>query len=192
MLVAIRKLIERDKLEDQYAGLKFHCDWALHSSMDRAPAKAILEQFNAAHALLRGNVELHVLPAALRSEIDRISQMRSFREELSKFLAAYGLPPVTPHRSDGWTHFLHLYGKVIEDIPLLVSVPAAKHKSKQAPPDSGPKYISHVIVHCESAQQTIKHANGEEVLFKMTWTIHDNNGQSGEIFTINSFSSQSD
>lgn len=26
LLVAIRKLIERDKLEDQYAGLKFHCD----------------------------------------------------------------------------------------------------------------------------------------------------------------------
>src|SRR5258708_6215532 len=131
LLAGIRKLIERDKIETQYAGLKFHCDWALHSSMDRAAAKAILRRFDAAHALLRGNIELHTLPSDLRIEIDRISKMKSFDEELAKFLMAYGLPPLTQNRSDGWTHFLHLYTKVIEDIPLVVSVPAVKQKPKQ-------------------------------------------------------------
>src|SRR5438128_5703598 len=112
VLAGIRKLIERDKIEDQYADLRFHCDWALHSSMGRAAAKAILRLFDAAHALLRGGIELHQLPSELRIEIGRISKMKSFEEELSRFLAAYGLPPLTKNRSDGWTHFLHLYARV--------------------------------------------------------------------------------
>ncbi|MGD0887249.1 MAG: hypothetical protein ABSA46_20590 [Thermodesulfovibrionales bacterium] len=190
LLAGIRKLIERDKTEDQYPRLKFHCDWALHSSMDRAAAKAILRQFDAAHPLLLGNVELHNLPAPLKSEIDRISTMHSFEEELSKFLAAYGLPLLTQHRYDGWVHFLHLYTKVIEDIPLVVAVPAIRKKPKQATSDTGPKHISHVTVNLEQARETIKHAGGEELLFKVTWTIYDKNGQSGDIFILNSFSLQ--
>src|ERR1700730_1735319 len=89
LLAGIRKLIERDKVEDQYADLRFHCDWALHSSMDRAAAKAILRQFDAVQPLLLDGKKL---PSELRSEIDRISKMRSFNKELAKFLAAYGLP----------------------------------------------------------------------------------------------------
>jgi hypothetical protein len=173
LLAGIRKLIERDKIEDQYPALKFHCDWALHSSMDQAAAKAVLKEFDAAHTLLRGNVELHDLPAPLKSEIDRISKMRCFKKELSKFLTAYGLPPLTQHRHDGWVHFLHLYTKVIEDIPLVVAMPAAKKRPKQAMRDSGPKHISHVTVNFEEARETIKHEGGEELLFKVTWTIHD-------------------
>ncbi len=190
LLAGIRKLIERDHLEDKYAQLKFHCDWALHSRMDRAAAKAILRQFDAAHALLRGNVKLSDLPSPLRSKIDRISKMRFFEEELSQFLAAYDLSPLTLHRLDGWTHFLHLYTKVIGDIPLVVSVPTAKKKPKQSTADSAPKHISHVTVHYEPARETIKHAGGEEVLFKVTWTIHEKNGQPGSISIFNSFSLQ--
>ena len=188
LLAGIRKLIERDKIEEQYARLKFHCDWALHSSMDREAAKSILKQFDAAYVLLRGNIELDKLPSTLRVEIDRISQMRSFERELLRFLAAYGLPPLTQHRSDGWTHFLHLYTKVIEDIPLVLSSGAKKKNPKQGTTDSNPKHISHVTVHLELARETVKYAGGEEVLFKVTWTIHDKNGQSGDIFILNSFS----
>jgi hypothetical protein len=161
LLAGIRKLIERDKIEEQYAGLKFHCDWALHSSMDRAAAKAILRQFDSAHALLRGKIELRALPPDLRIDIDRISQMKSFQEELPRFLAAYDLPPLTQRRSDGWPHFLNLYSKVIEDIPLEVSVPARRHKPKREMTDSRPKHISRVTVHCESARETVKHTYGE-------------------------------
>jgi hypothetical protein len=190
LLAGIRKLIERDNVDDQYPNLKFHCDWALHSSMDRAAAKAVLKQFDAAHALLRGKVELRDLAAPLRSEIERISQMRSFEKELIKFLDAYGLPPLTRHRNDGWVRFLHLYTKVIEDIPLIVTVPAAKRKSKPLSTDSGPRHISQVTVNVEEARETIKHEHGEELLFKVTWSIHDKNGQSGSIFVLNSFSLQ--
>jgi hypothetical protein len=188
LLAGIRKLIERDRIEEQYAGLKFHCDWALLSRMDRAAAKAILKQFDSAHALLRENIKLHTLPSELKTEIKRISQMKSFEKELSQFLAAYGLPPLTQHRSDAWTHFLYLYTKVIEDIPLAVCVPAAKPKPRHGTTDSRPKHISHVTVHCESAREAVRHAGGEEVVFKVTWTVHDKNGQSGDIFILNSFS----
>ena len=54
VLAGVKKLIERDKVEDQYADLRFHCDWVLHSGMDRAAAKAILKQFDAAQPLFRG------------------------------------------------------------------------------------------------------------------------------------------
>jgi hypothetical protein len=180
LLAGIRKVMERDHLRDEYMDLKFHCDWALHSRLDRAKAKSVLKQFDAAHALLKGSIELYDLPQSLRGEIDRISQMRSFEEELSQFLKDYGLPPLTKHRHDGWVYFLHLYARVIEDIPLVVSAPNA---------DDAPKHISYVSVNCEFAQTTIKHAGGEEIPFRIIWFIHDKNNESGTIIIYNTLSS---
>lgn len=185
LMVGIRKLIERDGLEEQYRELKFHCDWVLHSSMDRAAAKAILREFDNAHALLRDGVELHDLPGTLRSEIDRILNMGSLEVELSRFLEDHELPLLTQHRSDGWAQFLRLYGKVIEDIPLQVRVPAAKQDVKQVVADSELKHISHVTVRCETAQETVKMTDREEVVFRLTWTVHDKEGPSGTICVYN-------
>jgi hypothetical protein len=189
LLAGIRKLIERDKAMEQYPDLKFHCDWALHSSLGGTAAKQVLRKFDAAHTLLRDKkIELRELPAELGTEIDRISKMRSFEEDLSRFLDDYGLPPLTKNRPDGWPHFLHLYAGVVEDIPLVVSLPAAgkKQKAKQGAADGAPKHISHVVVHFDQAREIV----GREVLFRVTWTIHDKNGQSGSIFIFNSFSSR--
>ena len=190
LLAGIRKLIECHGVEDQYADLRFHCDWALHSSMDRGAARVILRQFDAAHALLRSGLALHQLPPALRNEIDRISKMRSFEKELTKFLTAYGLPPITRNSEDGWPHFLHLYTRVIEDIPLTVSLPpvSKKDKAEQSMSGDGPKHISHVTVHLEPARKAAQQGYREDVLFKVTWRIHDKNGKSGKVAVINSYS----
>jgi hypothetical protein len=179
LLAGIRKLMERDQRHGEYADLKFHCNWALHSKLNRDRAKAVLRQFDDAYALLKGNIRLHELPAPLRGEIDRISKMDSFQEELSKFLEAYNLPPLTLHHSDGWVHFLHLYTKVVEDIPLVVSAPEA---------NDAPKHISHVTVNCELATETIQHIGNEYIPFKVIWSIHDKSGESGHIVTYNTFS----
>lgn len=174
LMAGVRKLMERDGVQQQYPDLKFHCDWTLHSKLEGSAAKTVLRKFDAAHVLLRDKqIELHDLPVDLRVEIDRISKMRSFEEELFRFLEAYGLPTLEKKRPDGWTRFLHLYARVIEDIPLVVTDAGA----------NGPQHISHVVVHLDEAPQKV----GGEVLFKVTWTIHDKNGQSGEIFVINSF-----
>jgi hypothetical protein len=156
--------------------------------MDRAAAKAVLKQFDDAQTVLRENAKLCDLPAPLKSEIDRISKMLSFEKELTNFLDKYGLPSLTQHRRDGWAHFLYLYAKVIEDTPLVVAAPGAKRGPNQTAPVSGPKRISHVTVNFEEACDTIKHKQGEELLFKVTWTIHDTSGRSGSIFILNSLS----
>jgi len=178
LLAGIRKLMERDGVKEQYPNLNFHCDWTLHSKLEGKAAKDVLRKFDAAHALLRDKkIELHDLPKGLRSEIERISQMQSFEKEMSSFLRAYRLPPLTKTRPDGWPYFLHLYGKVIEDIPLVVTDTTPK----------GPTHISHVEVHLY--EKDIDHGTGRrDMLFTVTWKIHDKNGQSGEIYIINSFS----
>jgi hypothetical protein len=174
LLAGIRKLIERDEVKDQYPDLNFHCDWALHSHLDRSAAKAVLLKFDAAHAILRDKqIELRDLPATLRREILRISETKSFKDELSSFLEAYDLPALTKTRLDGWPYFLHLYCRVIEDIPLVVKDTSA----------NGPQNISQVVVHVDAANQDLE----GETLFQVRWTLHDKNGQSGEIFIINSF-----
>jgi hypothetical protein len=171
LLAGIRKLMERDGVKGEYPNLNFHCDWALHSKLEGSGAKRVLCKFDAAHFLLRDQkLELRDLPPDLKADLDRISKMTQFREELSRFLNEYGLPPLTKNLDDGWARFLHLYAKIVEDIPLAVVGATSKH-------------IRQVVVHFEEAPKKI----GGQVLFKVTWTIHDKNGQSGEIFVINSF-----
>ena len=174
LVAGIRKLMERDGVKAEYPDLNFHCDWTLHSKLEGSAARAVLSRFDTAHLFLRDrHLDLHDLPSDLRSDIDRISKMRSFKQELSRFLETYGLPPLEKHRPDWWAHFLHLYARVIEDIPLVVRG-ANAHEIQN---------ISEVVIHFEEAREDF----GGEALFKVTWTIHDNNGQSGEIFVINSF-----
>jgi len=187
LLAGVRKLMERDEVGEQYPNLKFHCDWVLHPKLQGTGAKAILRKFDAAHPLLTGGVKLHKLPAELRGDIERISKMRSFQKELDKFLDDYGLPPLTKNRDDGWAHFLYLYAKVVEDIPLSFEG-KTKKKAGQAQPATEPEHISHVIVHFQQAKETLKHPYGEEVLFAVTWEIRDKNGKSGSIAIYNSFS----
>jgi hypothetical protein len=168
LLTEVRKLIERDKAKGAYPNLKFHCDWVLHAKLTGPGAQGILRQFDAAHPLLRDQkLELHDLPPMVRSEINRISKMKSFREELDQLLADYGLPPL----KRSWTHFLHLYAKIVEDIPLEVTSNNAQH-------------ISKVVVHFEKAKKKL---NGQTI-YKVQWSIHDKNGQHGSIEIYNSFS----
>jgi hypothetical protein len=172
LLAGIRKLMERDGIKSQYPYLTFHCDWVLHSELQGKTAQDILRKFDAAHPLLRDhNVELHDLPGDLRTEIDTISKMSSFEKELSSVLTKYGLPPLTATRQDGWPLFLHFYANVIEDIPLLVQDTVANPAQN----------ISKVVVNVREA------VLNADMLFQVTWTIYDKNGQSGTIFVINSF-----
>jgi hypothetical protein len=174
VLAGVRKLMERDGVKKKYPTLNFHCDWALHSKLEGPGATRVLREFDVAHPLLREGAELHQLPHSLNAEIDRIVKMRSFREELDQFLKDYDLPRLSGDDRDEWPHFLYLYAKVIEDIPLVVvrkRIPAAQH-------------ISQVVVRFDEANEPI----GGEALFRVTWTVHDKNGQSGSIEIYNSYS----
>jgi hypothetical protein len=173
VLAGIRKLIERDDKATAYSALNFHCDWVLHSKLDRAGAKAVLRLFDAVQPLLKGEKDL---PQPLQREIDDISKMRSFEKELTGFLAEYGLPPVA-HDADGWSHFLHLYTRVIQDIPLVV---------KPSSPDAA-QNISKIVVHFEAARETQKFEDREDSVYRVVWEILDKDGESGTISIYNSF-----
>ena len=114
--------------------------------------------------------------------------MKWFEMDLAKFMEEYALPPLTK-RPNGWTRFLHAYAQVFEDIPLVVLAPSRKksaQKSRQSKSDNAPKHISHVEVHFDEVPIDWD-AGKTEILFRVTWTIHDKNGKSGDIFVLNSF-----
>ena len=173
LLAGIRKLIERDDLGAQYPALNFHCDWVLHSKLDRSAAKAILREFDEAHPLVKSRMDL---PRELQNKIDDISKMRTFEKELTSFLEKYGLPPIAQD-VDGWSHFLHLYTQVIQDIPLMV---------KASSPDAA-QNISKVVVHFEAATETQKFGDREDFFYRIVWEIFDKNGGSGTHSVYNSF-----
>lgn len=187
LLAGIRKIIERDELGDELAALKFHCDWALHARLDRSGARAVLQRLEEAFVLLRAKIELHDLPRDVRTEVDRISKMNSFKEELFEFLERHELPPLTLHYPDGWARFLHLYTKVIEDIPLVLTLKSAE---RNAPPGAGPN-VSRITVHCETARAKMEYCGREDVLFRVIWRIEDRIGQAGELSVFNSFEAKS-
>jgi hypothetical protein len=174
LLAGIRKLMERDKIKETFATLTFHCDWVLHSDLKGPMAQSILASFDTANLSLKdGN--LPDLPFELRKDIDNISKMKAFEDELAAVLEHYGLPQLNETRPvDGWTHFLSLYCKVIEDIPLVVTDWNATAKS-----------ISKVAVNFEEAREEAD--LGNHTLYRITWRIEDKNGKYGVIEIYNSY-----
>jgi|SRR5882672_74978 len=173
LMVAVRKLLEHQQAKDRYKYLTFHCDWVLHSKLHGTMAQEILKEFDAANVHLKKGVELHDLPAGLRTEIDRISKMKYFEDELDEFLESNGLPTLDTIREDGWIHFAHLYAKIVEDCPLVMT------------PNNALASIENVTLKIDLAKAPKD--QGGDMWFKVRWIILDKNGQSGEIFVLNSF-----
>src|SRR5579862_2439793 len=120
-LTETRKFLEQQGLTENFGYLKFYCDWIVHSELAGPTAQEVLKQFDEANIRMKTGIDMENLPDRLRQEIDRLSKFRYFKEELSKFLDHYRLPTMTANRVDGWAHFLHLYTKIIEDCPLVMS-----------------------------------------------------------------------
>ena len=173
LMVGIRKLLEHQQAKKQYKYLTFHCDWALHSKLAGKTAQEILKLFDAANIHLKTGVELRNLPSELRIEIDRISRMKYFEEELEGFLKSNGLPGLETTRSDGWIHFLHLYARIVEDCPLEMMA------------DNSSASVASVTLKIDLAKASEQ--DGGDMLFKVRWIILDKNGLTGEVFVLNSF-----
>ncbi len=174
-VVELRKVLEHQGAKSTYKYLAFHCDWAVHTKLQGPTAQSILRYFDAANVHLKTGVELHDLPLPLRTEVEGISKMRFFAKELERFSKDNNLPSLDHTDPDGWPHFLHLYVKIVENCPLVVS---AK--------DCGGSVAS-LTLRTELARKRIY----GETFYKVTWVVQDNNGKSGEIYVINSFSTPS-
>ena len=172
LMVEVRKLLEQQDAKRQYQYLTFHCDWALHAKLSGTTAQRILKLFDAASVHLKAGIKLDQLPGSLRMEIERISKLDYFERELESFLQNNGIQTLGSTRSDGWTHFAHLYTQIVEDCPLVMT---AKNASAT---------IASVTLELEFAKKVVH----GDVFFKVRWIIRDKSGKSGEIFVINSFS----
>jgi hypothetical protein len=172
LLTEVRKFLEQQGLKPTFEYLTFHCDWAVHAKLQGRMAQRVLEQFDKANIHLRTGLHLHELPNGLRLEIDRLSKLTYFENEFDTFLRSNKLPNLSVKRPDGWSHFLHLYIKIVEGCPLVMS-----SQNSMATVDK-------VTLRFELAKEPLE----DEMLYKMTWEVLDKNGLSGDLFIINSFS----
>jgi hypothetical protein len=173
LMVLVRKLLEHQQVKKKYEYLTFHCDWALHSKLEGTTTQKILKLFDAANSHLKAGVKLEDLPSLIGMEITRISKMKYFEDELEEFLKDNGLPSIDTTRSDGWIHFEHLYAKVVEDSPLVMT---AQNTSAS---------VASVTLKVDFAKAS--KLDGGDMWFKVRWIILDRNGLSGEVFVLNSF-----
>ena len=171
-LIEIRKSVEQQGLKRNLEYLKSYCDWIAHPGLAGPMAQKVLKQFDEANIHMKTGIHMDELPHGLRREIDQLSKFSCFEKELSEFLEDNKLPPLTVARHDAWTHFLHLYTKIIEDCPLVMS-----GKNTTAT-------IDNLTVKFEFAKEPLH----GEMLYKIRWIVLDKNGLTGEIFIINGFS----
>lgn len=171
LLMEIRKVLEQQGLRQEFEYLTFYCDWIAHPGLAGRMAQKILKQFDEANIHLKTGIEMDQLPHGLQRQVDNLSKFRYFREELSEFLKDNKLPPLTLKRHDAWPHFFHLYTRIIEDCPLVMSG------------DNRTATIDNVTVKFESATEPV-HGH---MLYKTRWIVLDKNGLTGEIYSINSF-----
>lgn len=172
-IVRIRKLLELKNALKKYEYLTFHCDWAVHARLSKsAAALKVLARWDAANVYLRDGTKLAELPLDLGREIEGLSKMEYFYDQLEDFLKANNLPGMNSTRPDGWPHFLHFYSQLIEESPLEM-----KDISKT---------IESVTLKVEFADQS--KVDGDDVWFKVRWLIFDRNKKHGEVFVIHSFS----
>jgi hypothetical protein len=163
ILVEIRKAIEQARELAKYFALDFYCSFALHTKMDRAGAKRILERFDKAYPIL---AQKQKLPPNLRNEIQQTIKLDKFRREMKAFLTSNDLPLGLVEDSDVWVDFIRLYANVIDECALVL-----KAGNLQA--------IDRVSVHLEMATKTLDTEFGEEALFRIRWTSHGKDGLSG-------------
>jgi hypothetical protein len=172
LMTGIRKLLEQQQAAQHYKLLKFHCDWTLHSKLEGPMAQEILREFDAANLHLKNGVDYDHLPSGLRNKIDKISKLKHFEQELAAFLQDNELPSISAARADGWIYFVHLYAKVVEDCPLVIS---GKHAEGME--------IESVTVKFELGNKPM----GNHMPFQVTWTVLDKNGLSGDLSIFSTY-----
>jgi hypothetical protein len=170
LMVEVRKLLEQQDAKKRYEYLTFHCDWALHAKLSGPAAQRILRHFDAVNVHFKTGVAK--LPDLLKMEMQRISEMEYFKQQLESFLQSNGLPTLASTRADAWTHFLHFYTKIVEDSQLVMT---AKNSSAT---------IASVTLQMDSGK---KAQHGVD-WFAVRWVIRDKNGRSGQVYIINSYS----
>jgi hypothetical protein len=157
-LVEIRKLLEITDRADDYPALLFHCDWALHSRMDRAGALRILERFDEFCDNLFRFDKTKLLDAKFNEELGNMLGGVRFGRELEAFLESVHI--ARDSFVLDWVSFMRLYGEVIKDAPLVISSRPRVKRKPQRPIRI--KYLKSLVVKTENTPGA----------FHLHWRLH--------------------
>lgn len=118
LLVELRKALELRGLLGNYAALKFYCDWAMHTRLDRAGAKEFLKRLDAVESansfgfLGDGGPKMSIAMDFLKQDV--------FRRDLGEALRVLVLSTEICTANNRWVSFLDLYAGVVSDCPLAI------------------------------------------------------------------------
>jgi len=169
ILVEIRKLIELTDQSRDFETLHFYCSWAVHTKMTKKVANSMLEKFDEAHPLLKDH-GLRELPREMYKEIQEMTAMRRFHQQLRDFLGRYEFDRRIVENQ--WTAFLRLYASIIEDCPLTVKGESQKLKN-----------VKKVVVRVDDAREEIQEGGEKYLLYRLRWTCHGKDDSTGTIET---------
>lgn len=110
IMAQIRKVIEDD---EKFEVLKFHCDWVMHSRLDRRSAKELLDKLNSRYDDVHG---ANGTPEAIK-KLGQELGLEALHAEFHKFLKQHGLDDSFCN-AEWWFGFLSYYLRVIQDCPL--------------------------------------------------------------------------
>jgi hypothetical protein len=161
-LVQIRKILDFDKDWEHSSTLKFFCDWALHTQLDRKEAKrilTILDEVFGRHRATDGDEPFGKI-------LDFVS-FQIFRNHLFEFLSRQDLPTAWAEDDFVWNNMLRLYSEQVCHTPLTMTRKDYKFQ-----------YLQKLVIASLGPSRAIVDANPQDKHFGFTWEFVLNDGQS--------------
>ncbi|MGA3324223.1 MAG: hypothetical protein ABSF45_07100 [Terriglobia bacterium] len=125
-LIEIRKLLERDAKQDQFATLMFFCDWVVHSVLNRRGARDQISRLD----YRLGNLDLTNLDdIGPDEEIYRFISFEGLFEELGRFSKEVNLHNHWTSNPVSWRECVKFYGEIVRDCALEVKQPGSQPTS---------------------------------------------------------------
>lgn len=122
LMVELRKLLDHQKIKDQYLTLRFYCDWTVHINKER-------HMEGIAWAIETLNEYSSTLPPKEKhynSVIESFLGMAELRREMATFLINNGLQMGKLESDESWDIFTRTLGEILSGQPILKPHPRIK------------------------------------------------------------------
>jgi len=159
-LVQIRKILEYDC--EKNTALRFYCDWALHTKLDRSGAKHILGILDERLGRYRPWSPESIDPDGKVSEILSFNLLQRY---LLDFSQRNDLPTVWSEDWFAWQKTITLYGEQVRHIPLVVTRKDYKFR-----------YLQKLVISACEPSKEIAEANSDGDHFGFRWEFTLNDG----------------
>jgi hypothetical protein len=112
LMVELRKLIHQEHRREEFAIIRFYCDWTVHSSKERnqVDIKVIMEKLN--KSLSKGN-------PYPKEDIFNFLTLPELRKEMVVLFERHSLRAKLYQDENHWTHFVNVLIQVLADQPII-------------------------------------------------------------------------